>query len=223
MRRANTDVVPDQRERFFLSRELEPGESPERAFRLGMSQWPSEDVAPGFEAFLRPQIKKRVAARPSPRSRVLVESGLPEAYLRDLHSHPGCIFAYNYYPPTGGSARDAPQWGFAPHSDYGSFTILLQDDVGGLQARNAAGDWIDVPPIPGTFVVNVGDLLARWTNDIYVSTLHRAINLRSGARVSIAFFLYPNNRAEIRCLETCIRPIIRRATSRSCPENTSMR
>jgi isopenicillin N synthase-like dioxygenase len=189
----------DQKERLFLSRELEPGEAPEPGFPAGMSQWPAEDLVPGFNDFVRTQIKKRlVLARDLARAFSL-SLGLPEDYLRDLHSHPGIITAFNFYPPTVGTA----QWGFAPHTDYGSFTILVQDDLGGLQARNAGGEWIDVPPIPGTFVVNVGDLLARWTNDVYVSTLHRAINLHSIARHSISFFVYGNNRAEVRCLETC--------------------
>jgi len=80
-------------------------------------------------------------------------------------------------------------WGFSPHTDYGSFTILHQDSIGGLQAQNAAGQWIDVPPVSGSLVINVGDMLMRWTNDTYVSTLHRVMNLSTKARLSISFFV----------------------------------
>jgi isopenicillin N synthase-like dioxygenase len=127
--------------------------------------------------------------------------GLPEEYLADFHDRMGCIHSLNYYPATP-EGRE-PDWGFSPHSDYGSFTMLVQDESGGLEARDADGKWIEIPPIPGTMVVNVGDLLQRWTNDVYVSSLHRVLNRGRAARMSISFFVYANPRAEIACLETC--------------------
>jgi isopenicillin N synthase-like dioxygenase len=99
---------------------------------------------------------------------------------------------------------DPTQWGISPHSDYGTVTLLSQDELGGLEVRNAAGDWIDVPPIPGSFVVNVGELMALWTNDLYAPSLHRATNIDTPkARVSAAFFTYPHGRTLIECLPTC--------------------
>ena len=92
------------------------------------------------------------------------------------------------------------------HSDYGSLTILCTEDrAGGLQVCNAAGDWINVPILPDTFVVNIGDLLARWTNDEWVSTLHRVVNPPAGAgaasrRQSLVFFHNPNYDAPIESL-----------------------
>lgn len=75
------------------------------------------------------------------------------------------------------------------HTDYGSLTILLQDLVGGLQVRDRQGNWVDVKPTPGSYVINLGDLMQRWTNDEWVSTLHRVIAPQSMARrQSIAFF-----------------------------------
>ena len=81
--------------------------------------------------------------------------------------------------------------------------MLLQDSSGGLQARNSAGDWIDVTPKPGTFVVNVGNLLERWTNDLYSSTLHRALHVGNDPRISGAFFVYPDAGTVVRCIDTC--------------------
>ena len=108
----------------------------------------------------------------------------------------------NYYPAQ--TAAPAPgQLRASAHTDYGGFTILSGEDVpGGLQVRTRSGDWIDVPTAPTRFVVNIGDLLMRWTNDRWLSNLHRVVNppAGTGARLSIAFFNHPNYDALIECL-----------------------
>jgi isopenicillin N synthase-like dioxygenase len=97
-----------------------------------------------------------------------------------------------YYPPQD-PAADEQQFGVAPHTDYGCITLLWQDDNGGLQVRERASrSWIEAPPIPGTFVINVGDLLARWTDDRFSSTPHRVINRSGRERFSIATFYDPD-------------------------------
>jgi isopenicillin N synthase-like dioxygenase len=94
------------------------------------------------------------------------------------------------------------------HTDYGSLTILKPDNApGGLQVQKD-GAWIDVPTLPGTFIVNLGDLMAEWTNDRWVSTLHRVVNpprdkVVASRRLSMAFFHQPNYDAVIECLPTC--------------------
>jgi isopenicillin N synthase-like dioxygenase len=192
---------PDLKERLFLSRELAPGEISDEKSPAGKSQWPSDKIAEGFERTVKGYLAKMVdLARAL--SRVFALSlDLSEDSLERFHDRMACTCAFNYYPPN--QAPEDPTWGFTPHTDYGTFTILFQDNSGGLQAQNAAGDWIEVPPIQGTFVVNIGDLFARWTNDRYVSTLHRVINRTNHARLSISFFAIPNPRAEIAVLETC--------------------
>jgi isopenicillin N synthase-like dioxygenase len=96
-----------------------------------------------------------------------------------------------HYPPQegqdGGEISEA-RIGAGAHSDYGCMALLAQDDRGGLQVRNAAGRWIDAKPSPGTFVVYVGDMLARWTNDLFPPTLHRVINRSGLDRQSIPFY-----------------------------------
>jgi isopenicillin N synthase-like dioxygenase len=96
------------------------------------------------------------------------------------------------------------------HSDYGSLTLLRQEDrPGGLQVRNKAGEWIDVPAIADGFVVNIGDLMAEWTNDRWVSTMHRVVNpprdaANDSRRISMVLFHQPNYDAVIECLSTCL-------------------
>ena len=105
-----------------------------------------------------------------------------------------------YYPPQDPD-MGADQFGVAPHTDYGCLTLLYQDGTGGLQVKGQDGDWIMAPPIPGTFVVNVGDLLARWTNDRFASTPHRVVNASGRARYSVALFVDPNH-------DTMIDPVL---------------
>ena len=97
------------------------------------------------------------------------------------------------------------------HTDYGTLTVLWAEDrPGGLQAFSPEGEWFDVRPPPGAFVVNIGDMMARWTNDRWVSTLHRVVNPpRSedrAERLSIAFFHQPGHDVEIGCIDTCHGP-----------------
>ncbi len=118
----------------------------------------------------------------------------------------GGSLVFNYYPPLDRATIDATQWSFSPHTDYGSFTLVFQDELGGLQVRNAAGDWIDVAPVPDTRIFNIGDLFALATNDLYTSNLHRVANFTDRDRVSVTFFVGPPSDAEISCLETCQGP-----------------
>ena len=110
----------------------------------------------------------------------------------------------NYYPPQTTPPRPG-QLRASPHTDYGGFTILSGEEVsGGLQVRTRGGDWIDIRTEPDNFVVNIGDLLMRWTNDRWLSNLHRVVNPPTAEatrpRLSIAFFNHPNYDVLIECL-----------------------
>ncbi len=97
------------------------------------------------------------------------------------------LLHYPPQPPDGpGDIR-----GTRDHTDTNAFTILAQDMNGGLEVRNKDGEWVAVPPIPGTFVINVGEILKVWTDGMFSSTLHRVINRSGRERYSIPFFLYP--------------------------------
>jgi isopenicillin N synthase-like dioxygenase len=88
------------------------------------------------------------------------------------------------------------------HSDYGMITILLTDSNPGLQVYHQS-TWIDVPPRPSAFVVNLGDMLERWSNGLFKSTLHRVITTGESERYSVPFFYEPNFDTEVSCLPTC--------------------
>lgn len=134
--------------------------------------------------------------------------GAPEEFFDDkIDKHISRIRVRCYPPVRGDSAPDQSRAG--AHTDYGSLTILKpQAGAGGLQVFTRDGVWVDVPDIPGAFIVNLGDLMARWTNDRWVSTLHRVVvpdtpAARERRRLSIAFFHNPNYDAMIQCIPTC--------------------
>jgi len=136
---------------------------------------------------------------------------LSESYFDDKIDHHFSVLGSNHYPaltepPLPGQLRTGA------HTDFGSLTILCPTaGPGGLQVQRGDGTWIDVQPVPDTFIVNLGDMMARWTNDRWKSTLHRVVNppdntAAMSRRQSIAFFCHPNYDAVIRCIESCTGP-----------------
>lgn len=137
--------------------------------------------------------------------------GLEETFFDNrIDKHVSSLRFINYpdqsSPPVEGQKRAGE------HTDYGALTILkIEDAPGGLQVRDRSGNWIDIGYVPGTFVVNIGDLMMQWTNDRWISTLHRVMNppsavAGSSRRLSIVFFHQPNYDADITCLPTCTSP-----------------
>ncbi len=116
-----------------------------------------------------------------------MDLNLPQGYFAEHFTAPLATLRVLSYP----ASPDGAGIGAGAHTDYGSVTMLMTDGVGGLQVKPRGLDWIDAPHVPGAFVVNIGDCLMRWSNDIYVSTPHRVLPPKT-ARRSIAFFLDPN-------------------------------
>ncbi|NQW11730.1 MAG: isopenicillin N synthase family oxygenase [Alphaproteobacteria bacterium] len=136
---------------------------------------------------------------------------LPEDYFAPLIDRHFSILSAHHYPaltepPKPGQLRTGA------HTDFGAMTILaMTDATGGLEARTRGGSWAPVRPGRGELVVNLGDMMERWTNDRWVSTLHRVSNppdLRDAMsrRLSIGYFMHPNFDAEIRCIPSCLAP-----------------
>lgn len=195
----------DLKESFQCATEL-PDDHPlvQRGLRgFGHNQWPA--ALPGFKM----QMLAYQAAVRDLGDRVLrmlaLSLDLPENHFEQFYDLPGLGLRILRYPPQ--PANAAPnQIGAGAHTDWGGITLLAQDDIGGLEVRNADGEWISAKPIPGSFVVNLGDLMARWTNGLYNSNSHRVMNngVRSTDRYSIPFFYSPNPTAVIKALPTCV-------------------
>jgi isopenicillin N synthase-like dioxygenase len=128
--------------------------------------------------------------------------GLPDAYFSTLCKKPIARTRMLHYPEQA-IAKTDKQVGAGPHTDFAMFTILHQDPVGGLEIRKRDGEWISAPNVDGAFVINVGDLMMRWTNDLYTSTWHRVIARTGKERYSIATFFSPDFDAPVACFETC--------------------
>lgn len=203
----NTDPerTADLKEGFDLARDLGP-QDPQVLAGLplhGPNHWPAG--LPGFQEALMAYFDRLCGL-----SHMLLEGfalslDLAEDFFSDKIDRPLAQLRLLRYPPQQGYIEE-DTLGCGAHSDYGCLTILAQDDVAGLQIRTRDGRWIEAPPIPGSFVINTGDQMARWTNGRYPATLHRVINQSGCVRHSRPFFFDPNYEAEIACLESCLEP-----------------
>jgi isopenicillin N synthase-like dioxygenase len=169
-------------------------------FRRAGNLWP--DV-PGFrDLATRYGIEMRLLARRMFAAFALALN-LPDDYFSTLASAPMALIRLLHYPTQAGPFSEETI-GTGAHTDHECFTILGQDGIRALQVRNRRGDWIDAPPIRGTFVINIGDLMARWTNGIFASTYHRVSNLTGHARYSLPCFIGANADARIEALPSCV-------------------
>lgn len=123
-----------------------------------------------------------------------------EDFFTQKFNFPVSVLRLLHYPSQHTSTNGA-----GAHTDYGCITLLYQDSSGGLQVLNRNDEWIDAPPVPGSFVVNIGDLMQRWTNDIYRSTKHRVSSPTTGkTRFSMPFFVEPDFDTVVTTLPKCV-------------------
>jgi len=190
---------PNDSESFMLMHEV-PETDPRYGRPLdGPNLWPD---LPGFRAAVEAYEEAMHAFCLRLLPPLAVALGLPRDWFAPHFRQPTTFLRLLHYPP---HAVDAPEdaFGSAPHTDYGFITILVQDKQGGLEVRRRDGTWLAAPPIEGTWVVNVADMLARWTNGRWQSTPHRVKNLSGGDRYSCPYFFDMSMDSIVEVLPTC--------------------
>jgi isopenicillin N synthase-like dioxygenase len=194
-----TSGRPDQKEGIYFGTEL-PDNHPLVAAGTpihGRNLFPD---LPGFKetvlAFMEAQTRVGHALMEG----IALSLGLEPCYFAERYTgDPLTLFRiFNY--PFDPNRTDSKDWGVGEHTDYGVLTILWQDDSGGLEVKSGGG-WISAPPIPGSFVCNIGDMLDRMTRGLYRSTPHRVRNLARHDRLSFPFFFDPNFFAEVKPID----------------------
>ena len=170
----------------------------------GPNQLPT---SPSFRAAWQKYFDEAAEASLRAHRGVAVALGLPSTWFEDLGREFGDPFMYHlrmlHYPPTSRVTPAPGQPGCGTHTDYGSVTVLTDDGIGGLQVQARSGEWIDITVPDQHAVVNLGDLMAIWTNDRYVSNPHRVVSPPSVDRYSIPFFVEPGFHTRVECIPTC--------------------
>ena len=196
----NANDKPDLNEAFFIKRERGPDDPLMRAGRrfAGPNQWPQS--LPGFRETLLAYTDTVDALGRRLLPLFAAHLGLPADTFDAAFAESQFSFRLTHYPPV---TAEPNQFGIAPHTDANFITFLAQSEVPGLQVRMPGGEWLDVPYLPGSFAVNSGDMMQRWTNHRFKSTPHRALPPEGRPRYAIPYFMGPHLDTEIACLPTC--------------------
>jgi isopenicillin N synthase-like dioxygenase len=179
--------LKDRKESFNIGLNL-PEDDPRviagEPFR-GVNQWPD---LPGFRETMLAYYDAALDLGVRLSRAIALDLGLPEDHFDCAFIDPLAALRVLHYPPATGAEDEI---GAGAHSDYGVVTLLMTDGEGGLQVKPRGGDWVDAPHVDGAYVVNIGDCLMRWTNDIYASTPHRVLPPKRQRR-SVAMFVEAN-------------------------------
>jgi isopenicillin N synthase-like dioxygenase len=180
----------DLKESFNYGIELSQAQTDAADTRLlGPNRWP--DFMPALRRDVYPFFDAATRCAEALLGGFALAAGHPRDVFTRHNDLPVSRGSLQYYPPRPDDA--APDhFSLAPHTDFGVLTVLAQDAIGGLQIQGLDGEWIAAPPIPDTLVINVGDLLGRWSNDKYRSTPHRVINSSGRERLSLVLAYDPN-------------------------------
>lgn len=192
-----TSGQPDQKEGYYFGAEL-PADHP--LVRAGTPLY-GPNLFPTHPVGLRQAVLDYMTVLTALGHRLMaglaLSLGLEESYYAERYTgDPLTLFRIFNYPPP----RDPALWGVGEHTDYGLLTILLQDDAGGLEVRSRSR-WVPAPPVPDSFVCNIGDMLDRMSRGVFRSTPHRVRNAAGRDRLSFPFFFDPNLFARVQPID----------------------
>ncbi|XP_021893679.1 2-oxoglutarate-Fe(II) type oxidoreductase [Carica papaya] len=221
LRRENRGYAPLYAENLDPS-SISKGDSKE-SFNIGplggakaqsnLNQWPSEELLPSWRPSMESYYKKVLSAGKRLMHLIALALNVHENFFEEVGAldEPAAFLRLLHYPGELNSS-DEEIYGASAHSDYGMITLLATNGVQGLQVCREKFKqpraWEDVPSITGAFIVNMGDMMERWTNCLFRSTLHRVMPAGQ-ERLSVALFLDPKEDCLVECLESCC--------SESCP------
>jgi isopenicillin N synthase-like dioxygenase len=197
---------PDLKEGYYIGPEHGPDHPRVVAgmFNHGANQWPAQRT--NFRPVMMSYLDVMLELSTRMMTGIALSLDLPEDYFQHYSSDVMATIRLLHYPPQPPHAQPG-QKGAGAHTDFGGLTLLRQDNVAGLQVWDQTADaWIHADPIPGTYVVNLGDMISRWTNDRYRSTVHRVVNASGRERYSVPFFYTGNYAHKVECIPTCLAP-----------------
>jgi len=198
----NNNTKPNLNDSFFMMRERSP-DDPEvlarKPFR-SLNQWPAD--LPGFREAMLGYMATMEALAKRLLDGFAVAFGLAPDYFAEPFRDPQLSLRLAHYPHQAVVGNN--EFGSAPHTDFGFMTILAPTRVPGLEIMPKGKDWIRAPALTDCFLVNTGDLLQRWTNDVFGSTPHRVINVSGQERISIPFFFSPNSEYPVDTMPTFV-------------------
>src|SRR5436190_21924531 len=200
----NRNTKPNFSESFYITRDRAPdhldivNDKP----LVGPNRWPPD--MPDFKAAMTAYYTAMEAMTTRLVPIVAMALDLPPDYFAAAFAEPNCTIRLIHYPPH--PSPEDNEFGFAPHTDNNFLTFLAQSALPGLEVRTAEGEWLRPPAVPGTFVVNTGAMLARYSNDRFRATPHRVINRNDASRYAIPFFLGPNHDSVVAPVPTCVGP-----------------
>jgi len=184
-----------------------PADDPDVLMRKPMhhpNRW--IDALPGFNHTMQTYMAEMEVLSATLRRAFALGLGLPEEWFDPFYRRPLIQQSLLYYPAPLSQREQDIKIGAGEHRDTGAFTMLMQDQTGGLEVGHLEHEWVAAPPIKGTFVINIGDMMMRWTNGRFVSTIHRVVNRATSARYSMPYFANPDYDAIISPVPCLVEP-----------------
>ncbi len=171
---------------------------------IGLGDEVELPVVDGFEAAVRTYQAAAIAVAAGLLRTLAIGLDADPDYFANRMTDPQCRLRLLHYPPVTPGADGSLPVPNTPHTDYGLITLLATDGVPGLEVKPIGLDWTPVAAPSDSLVLNLGDMVARWTNDRYRSTPHRVVGPAHGDRVSIPFFINPDPLTSIECFDSCL-------------------